>query len=143
MYTLAATGILLSTRSSYREAYPSKSSLELMSTTAVEGYVYPPLPRGDFIRLLILEPGTDVEVLKGTLHVAPLDEGPEFEAISYVWGSPDKACTILCNGRTIRITVNLRDTLRQVRLPNERRILGQIQYALTSRTLKRRVARWA
>jgi hypothetical protein len=91
--------------------------------TAMDGYVYPPLPRGDFIRLLILEPGTDDEVLKGALHVAPLDEGPEFEAISYVWGNPDKSCTILCNGRTIGITVNLRDTLQQVRLPNERRTL--------------------
>ena len=91
--------------------------------TAMESYVYSPLPSGDFIRLLILKPGTDGEVLKGTLHITPLDEVQVFEAISYVWGSPDKACTILCNERTIRITVNLRDTLQQVRLPNERRIL--------------------
>ena len=94
-----------------------------MSTTTVEDYVYPPLPRGDFIRLLILDPGTNDEVLNGTLHVASLGEGLEFEAISYVWGSPRKTCTILCNGRTIRITVNLRDSLRQVRLPNKRRTL--------------------
>jgi hypothetical protein len=123
VYTLAATGILLSTRSSYREASPSHSSLKLMSMAAIESYVYPPLPSGDFIRLLILEPGTDDEVLKGALHIVPLDEGQVFEAISYVWGSPDKTCTILCNERTIRITVNLRDTLQQVRLPNEQRIL--------------------
>jgi hypothetical protein len=123
VYTLAATGTPLSTRSSYHEASPSTSSLKLVSMTTIESYVYHSLPSGDFIRLLILEPGTDDEVLKGTLHIAPLDEVQVFEAISYVWGSSDKACTILCNERTIRITANLRDTLKQVRLSNERRIL--------------------
>ena len=49
-----------------------------------QGYQYTPLPRGaPYFRYLLLEPAEDPEAeLICSLHVASLDDPPEFEAIS-------------------------------------------------------------
>lgn len=87
------------------------------------GGAYTPLPRGDATRYLVLEPGSGCEPLACALHMAQLDDFPEFEAISYVWGSPERTERIKCNGRDLPITINLHAVLRHIRLPTAPRIL--------------------
>jgi hypothetical protein len=45
------------------------------------------------------------------------------EAISYTWGSSEKPFTVLCDGQTVPVTRNLRDSLRQVRSKTLTRLL--------------------
>lgn len=88
-----------------------------------EVYQYDPLPPGECIRYLVLEPAKDQEPLVCNLHAAPLTEIPYFEAISYVWGNSKKVAQVSCAGQNIRITANLRDALRRVRSLDSQRIL--------------------
>ncbi|KAK3942686.1 heterokaryon incompatibility protein-domain-containing protein, partial [Diplogelasinospora grovesii] len=87
-------------------------------------YKYEPLPEGDYFRLLKLEPGTGEDPLVASLRPAQLRrEAHEdrFEAISYVWGSNIKDQVITVDGKSLPITSNLRNSLRQVRSPDEPR----------------------
>ncbi|KAI1086350.1 heterokaryon incompatibility protein-domain-containing protein [Rostrohypoxylon terebratum] len=87
-------------------------------------YKYEPLPKGDYFRLLNLKPGVGDDPLVATIHTAELRcEAHEsrFEAISYVWGSNTKDQVITIDGSLLPITANLRDSLRQVRLPDKPR----------------------
>jgi replicative superfamily II helicase len=43
--------------------------------------------------------------------VAPLDYEPNYEALSYVWGDPENVRSVLVNGHSKRITVNLHSAL--------------------------------
>lgn len=88
-------------------------------------YTYAPLSQTDEIRCLILESGTGDadDPLVCSLHHHSLDQEPDFEAISYAWGSSDKTHTILCDGRRMAITKNLHTCLLQTRLPDRTRRL--------------------
>ena len=86
-------------------------------------YQHIPLPPGRFIRCFTLAPGRSDDELVGSLHVANLDDSPEYETISYVWGSPDRECSALCDGSILPITVSLRDALRRLRMPTQARVL--------------------
>lgn len=114
-------------------------------------YEYQSLPEGDYIRVLILNPGTDDEPLSGDLRVVQLVKPDRdlhsaqeahvqsktssksevirwtadipFEAISYVWGLYEKDHIIFLSGKTHQITANLSDALHQCRLPDQPRTL--------------------
>lgn len=83
--------------------------------------IYQPLPRGRFTRVLILEPGIGNQMIFGKLEVIDIDDNPDFEAISYVWGSKKKQRTIFCIKVAIKITQNLFEALRRIRNPSEQR----------------------
>lgn len=98
--------------------------------TAPDGislYKHQPLPSGDRIRRLILEPSeSDDDPLVGHLEVIELayvDERYPFEAISYAWGPDVKNETITLEGKTLLVTKNLADALRQTRRATEPRAL--------------------
>lgn len=88
----------------------------------LQPYKYSPISPEE-IRCLVLEPGRGRERLSCTLTVHRLDDNPEYEAISYAWGKPDRCHTIRCDGGRMLITPNLRDALRQCRLPDRARFL--------------------
>lgn len=88
----------------------------------LEPYQYTPISPGE-IRCLVLEPGHDNEPLSCTLEVHQIADKPDYEAISYVWGTPVMCHKIKCHGRQTSITRNLRDVLRQCRLPDSTRVL--------------------
>lgn len=90
-----------------------------------DSYKYEPLLRETHIRLLILNPGTGEDILVGSIKVVDLDDPmlDPFEAISYVWGSPEKDQAMLIDGRPLPITTSLREALLQTRLPERPRIL--------------------
>lgn len=87
-----------------------------------EAYTYTQLSRGDLIRYIVLAAGRGDDLLVCSLHQSHVDAA-SFEAISYVWGTPDREQTIICDGKTLKITPNLRDALRRVRLSDRSRSL--------------------
>ncbi|KAF0324640.1 hypothetical protein GQ607_008079 [Colletotrichum asianum] len=46
-----------------------------------------------------------------------------FEAISYVWGTHSRNEIVICDGKRLKITKNLRTALQRVRLPGGTRRL--------------------
>lgn len=67
------------------------------------------------IRVLVLHPGAWNSKLKGTLHVAYLDLGPVYDALSYTWGSHDDDQSIYIDGWELKITRNLYNALKRLR----------------------------
>ncbi|KAK3369095.1 heterokaryon incompatibility protein-domain-containing protein [Lasiosphaeria ovina] len=108
---------------------------EKYSYSPLESYAdeaYPWSTKSPQIRLLHLQPEEGYDRLECSLEVAepfsmPGSEVPRahppYEAISYVWGNPDKSEQILCDGRTLAITASLATGLRRVRLPDRMRLL--------------------
>ncbi|KAJ4374297.1 hypothetical protein N0V83_003038 [Neocucurbitaria cava] len=70
---------------------------------------------GRKIRLLRLLPGTSGSRIQCRLVEASLDDVPSYEAISYVWGPPQKRERIECDGQVAHITVSLAQALRRLR----------------------------
>lgn len=75
------------------------------------------------IRLLALLPGKSHEPIRCNLHVASLDDAPNFEALSYVWGDPMVKRPIAVDGEEFLATTNLEAALRAFRSSSRRRIL--------------------
>ncbi|KAK0506890.1 hypothetical protein JMJ35_010590 [Cladonia borealis] len=48
---------------------------------------------------------------------------PPFEALSYVWGDPTIRAPVFCDGRMLKVTINLRDALKQLRQRDNPRFL--------------------
>lgn len=90
------------------------------------------------IRLLTLFPGLYHFPLRGRLNVCSLlvkkeDEDkapPPFEALSYHWGDPTPAASILIDGSKVPIAHNLDVALRHLRF------LGQLGSKLSASTRK-------
>ena len=86
-------------------------------------YRYSNLPPGFSFRYLVLKPGQGEETLECTTHIHSLDEPPEYEAVSYVWGQNTRDQTIICNGCVLKITPNLFQVLKRLRWRTEPRVL--------------------
>lgn len=97
-----------------------------LSSAAV--YEYEPLPGVDYIRRVRLHPGPFEDAVVVSLEVVPFseDERPEYEALSYVWGSPDQPDIVRVDetyGLTISATRNLATALKYLRRTDEPRTL--------------------
>lgn len=79
----------------------------------VTDYTYQPLLPG-CIRLLQLQPNSQTSGLSCDLITVSLDSNPLYEAISYVWGSPNRHIPISCQGSVLKITTNLLQVLQKV-----------------------------
>ena len=86
-------------------------------------YQYSPLPSEKFIRILELHPGHASENIDCTLHQTELDNAPKYEAISYAWGDLENKINVLCDGKIIMVTQNLKDALLRFRLKDRSRIV--------------------
>ncbi|EON67642.1 hypothetical protein W97_06785 [Coniosporium apollinis CBS 100218] len=67
------------------------------------------------IRVLILLPGQFSDPIAGRMKIVSLDDKPEYDAMSYVWGDKTKQRTIHVNGHDVRVTLGLFLGLRQFR----------------------------
>ncbi|KAH7084415.1 heterokaryon incompatibility protein-domain-containing protein [Paraphoma chrysanthemicola] len=67
------------------------------------------------IRLLDLKYGKGEEILHFNLQTYYLNAHPDYIALSYTWGNPKDTSPVLCDGKIIKITNNLRDALWQLR----------------------------
>ncbi|KAF3012863.1 hypothetical protein E8E14_010992 [Neopestalotiopsis sp. 37M] len=91
-------------------------------------YFYRPLTRSHSTRLLRLCPSTDPEEsLQGELidyYLADIDEPAHpYEALSYVWGKPDKTRSISIEGSDVPITSNLHVAFKALRHQSFERFL--------------------
>ncbi|KAF2107991.1 heterokaryon incompatibility protein-domain-containing protein, partial [Lophiotrema nucula] len=85
-------------------------------------YHHPRLSGSKSIRILELYPAElgSGEPLRGRLIDVSLNQQPEYEALSYAWGSTDRVEELHCGSKIIRITRNCWQALRRLRL--ERRV---------------------
>ena len=86
-------------------------------------YQYSPLPSEKFIRLLELHPGHANDNIDCTLRQTELENAPKYEAISYAWGNPAKKIDVLCDGKIIMVTQNLKDALLRFKLKDRSRVV--------------------
>ncbi|KAI5359217.1 putative heterokaryon incompatibility [Septoria linicola] len=95
-----------------------------------EAFEYSSLSGPRCYRLLRIQPSADTEVLSVELFESSLDDQVEFEALSYSWNLDPKISItkgdlvedqkreerpILCNGKTLHITMNLYNALMEFR----------------------------
>ncbi|KAF2848775.1 HET-domain-containing protein [Plenodomus tracheiphilus IPT5] len=66
---------------------------------------------------------SSIPSIECTFSIVSLDDHPTYEALSYVWGTPQKTQTININDTPIPITDNLHNALTQLQLPSQPRTL--------------------
>ncbi|KLU93144.1 hypothetical protein MAPG_12082, partial [Magnaporthiopsis poae ATCC 64411] len=93
-------------------------------------YEYVPFSDSCSIRILTLEPGVGDEPLVGSLRFENLGGRPDFEAISYVWGSGTRSAEMRCDGRLLPLTRSVYDALRRMRDPTRPRRLWADQVCI-------------
>jgi Heterokaryon incompatibility protein (HET) len=93
---------------------PSNDEDEKLKDLAAMAYQYTSLSTSHSIRLMELHSSQlgDVTI---NLVAAEIDSAPPYEAISYVWGDPNIKVSITCEGRSIKVTPNLKDALIHMR----------------------------
>ncbi|KAL5313660.1 hypothetical protein ACEPPN_018081 [Leptodophora sp. 'Broadleaf-Isolate-01'] len=88
-------------------------------STTIEGetphYTYTGIRAIHEFRLLELQPGQGNDSLHGRLFHANLDSAPDFQAISYVWGSDVMDHTLDTPDGTIPLTASLNSALKRFR----------------------------
>jgi hypothetical protein len=78
----------------------------------------------DEIRLIALQPSPDpAAAIACKLLAARLSVRPEYEALSYMWGSKSDSRNIEIQGRECQVTHNLWLALIRLRHPTEERII--------------------
>jgi hypothetical protein len=85
--------------------------------------LYENLTEEDEVRLLILKPGEKTDSIECLLEHVKLSDKPEYEAVSYMWGTDGPSYPISINGFTEIVRANLKNVLVQLRRPHENRIL--------------------
>ncbi|KAE9367140.1 HET-domain-containing protein [Stipitochalara longipes BDJ] len=85
---------------------------------------YLPLETSE-IRLFVLCPGSDAEVISGRIEHSTWGwrSNKSYEALSYVWGDIRDSDTILVDGCTVSVTRSLETALRHLRYPDKPRTL--------------------
>jgi hypothetical protein len=104
-------------------------------------YCYPPLPSGnDSIRLLRLKPDKDNSAdIQCELFDYSLQNACRihlYEALSYVWGKPDKKLRIFLHSLSFDITENLHAALSQLRNHTIERIIWVDAVCIDQENLK-------
>lgn len=90
------------------------------------------------IRILILEPGAWDTLIKCDLRTECLDDQPEYEALSYVWGAASILKPISLCGHEHLATANLETALRHLRQEDAARILWVDALSVNQADLKER-----
>ncbi|KAI1131113.1 heterokaryon incompatibility protein-domain-containing protein [Nemania abortiva] len=98
----------------------------------------------DSIRLIHLLPGALTDELRCTLAGAGLSAGPDYEALSYVWGPPVFDATIVCNEDVaFKITSSLHRALVRLRAVDKPRVLWVDQICINQASKPDRAAQVA
>lgn len=85
-------------------------------TTRVTEVVYEPLDVENYeFRILTILPGLPTSTVRCNLTKASLIRPGDFAALSSCWGDPNAKDSIVINGTSAEVTVNLRDALLQLR----------------------------
>lgn len=101
-----------------RQGDPSTLIYSFSLAMDTEAYDDGPL-RGNEIRLVKLLPGRWSEPIRCELQRTILGDHPDYNTLSYVWGSRRARRHVLLNGKQFSVTVNLESALRHLRLRYE------------------------
>lgn len=82
---------------------------------SIQAIQYKPLDGPDMIRLICLEPDSDLAKLACRLEHFSLDQQPSYIALSYVWGDGKVTTRLKCNDGHLHITRNLEAALFHLR----------------------------
>ncbi|KAB2103188.1 hypothetical protein AG0111_0g8193 [Alternaria gaisen] len=86
--------------------------------------IYEPLPQGEFIRVLKLQPGKAEDDIECSLEIIDIGTSKDsYEAISYVWGDSNHTVEVWCNGLQVPVTASLANALHNFRHSSEPRLL--------------------
>ncbi|CAN9157232.1 unnamed protein product [Alternaria alternata] len=86
--------------------------------------IYEPLPQGEFIRVLKLQPGKAEDDIECSLEIIDIGTSKDsYEAISYVWGDSNHTVEVWCNGLQVPVTASLANALYNFRHSSEPRLL--------------------
>jgi hypothetical protein len=108
------------------QAHITASSDGSHDITRPDQTVYRPLNSGlKEIRLLVVAPCTEDDIVSGTLkHVSLLDDPkPEFETISYCWGPAQDDVSIMLDGRMVTVPPSSEAAVRRMRLSDRSRVV--------------------
>lgn len=86
-------------------------------------FTYRALETEEHIRLFHVEPGLRTDSIKGYLQHTSLASRPEYEALSYSWGSPNKEHQLRTDEGSIMITDSVRSALIRLRHHDRPRVL--------------------
>jgi hypothetical protein len=75
------------------------------------------------IRLLTIQGGKAEDDIVGHLHTVSLDDGLDYEALSYTWGDLNNTAFIQLNDIKFKVTSNPKSALQSLRHPNPVRVL--------------------
>ena len=79
-------------------------------------YVYDELdPTRKQIRICLIHPGAFEDPIKCILRTVSLNDGPQYETLSYAWGAPVLDHTVLVDGAALNVTKNLHHALQYLR----------------------------
>lgn len=87
------------------------------------GFSHSPLLPGRSIRLAVLQPGKEDEPIACRLTTVLLDDNPQYESLSYVWGDTFQHAQIRVDGTPFRVTYNLYGALNRIRSESSERTL--------------------
>lgn len=107
-------------------------------------YVYEALDSPLDIRLIWLQPGSGNDQLRGEIDYISFSdffdcEVPQpYEALSYVWGSPTKTCTLSLPEGDIGLTSNLTQALQHIRHASQRQCIWVDAICIDQQNLQER-----
>lgn len=94
------------------------------SVVPLSNYQYEKLPGSTSIRLLRLHPGKGHDPIRCDVILADLNAcGGQYEALSYVWGTPEGQLRIQIDDAGLEIQPNLHRALMDLRSPEKSRLL--------------------
>lgn len=103
--------------------------------------IYAPLPLQAHlqqIRVVELQPGQWDDRIDCRLTVTSLEVKPEFEALSYVWGSTIDSEPIVLNGHEIKVSASLTSALRHVRSTEQPRVMWADAISINQNSIQER-----
>ena len=103
-----------------------------------ETFRYDTLIDNGSFRVVILLPGNYQDGLQCDFKTYQVSSPPEYEALSYVWGTQSRALPLLSDGKQIFITGTLDLALRRLRNPHSNRVLWIDQLCINQDDLDER-----
>jgi hypothetical protein len=103
-----------------------------------ETFRYDTLTDNGSFRVVILLPGKYQDGLQCDFKTYQVSSPPEYEALSYVWGTQSRAIPLLSDGKQIFITGTLDLALRRLRNPHSSRVLWIDQLCINQDDLDER-----
>jgi hypothetical protein len=79
--------------------------------------------KGGQFRIIRLHPGQFHDPIRIDLFTEELSSLPEYDALSYVWGTEISSLAVTVNGRVLKVTTNLEIALRYLRYKDTMRAL--------------------